>query len=339
MKIIDGSRGEGGGQILRTALGLSMVTGMAVEVVNIRAGRKKPGLMRQHLTAVLAARDVCGAEVSGAEIGSTRLCFSPGQVHFIEGSFSVGTAGSCTLVLQTVLPGLLHAGQPFRLVLEGGTHNPAAPPYEFLERSFLRALGRMGVRSTCRLERAGFFPAGGGRMVVEMTPPSRLTPTSWLERGNVVRRSARALIAKLPAHIGTRELEALSTFLSLAPEECEVVEMDHSPGPGNALQLELETDVHTTVFTAFGQRDVSGREVARLLAEGAKPYLAHDVPIDAYLADQLLLPMALAGSGEFRTTPLTCHSLTNMETIREMLGVEFIVETEKSRVARVRVAG
>src|SRR5262245_8861795 len=163
MLIIDGSFGEGGGQILRTALGLSLVTGVPFRIEKIRAGRQKPGLMRQHLTAVNAAAQVGQAEVIGASVGSQELTFTPGKISPGDYTFAVGTAGSATLVLQTVLPALLTAAQPSFLTLEGGTHNPHAPPFDFLARAFLPLIGRMGPSVTATLIRPGFYPAGGGQ--------------------------------------------------------------------------------------------------------------------------------------------------------------------------------
>ena len=174
MLTIDGSRGEGGGQILRTSLGLSLVTGRAFRIVRIRAGRAKPGLRHQHRTAVQAAARVGNAEVEGAEVGSMELTFVPGAVAAGEYEFSVGTAGSAALVLQAVLPALLTASQPSRLKLEGGTHNPFAPPFDFLAKTFLPIVNRMGPRVTAELERPGFYPAGGGEMRLTIEPCARL---------------------------------------------------------------------------------------------------------------------------------------------------------------------
>src|SRR5215469_6148742 len=156
---IDGSVGEGGGQILRTSLALSMCTGQAFTLARIRARRPKPGLMRQHLTCVQAAAAVSGAALQGAELGSGRLVFEPGAVRAGDYAFSVGTAGSCTLVLQTVWPALMLAGTPSRLTLSGGTHNPMAPPFHFLERSYAPLLRRLGADSAFTLRRLGFYPA------------------------------------------------------------------------------------------------------------------------------------------------------------------------------------
>src|SRR6476620_518674 len=164
---IDGSVGEGGGQIIRNSLALSLVTGQPFRIVNIRAGRKKPGLLRQHLTAVQAANQIGDAAVDGAEMGSGEVVFRPEGIRAGDYRFAIGTAGSTTLVLQTILPALILAGAPSHLTLEGGTHNPLAPPFDFLAQTFLPHLARFGPTVTATLARPGFFPAGGGRLEIE----------------------------------------------------------------------------------------------------------------------------------------------------------------------------
>src|SRR5512136_2571133 len=176
MITIDGSQGEGGGQILRTSLALSLVTGQPFRMERIRAKRQKPGLLKQHLTAVEAAKTVGCAEVTGAALGSQTLEFKPGPVTPGNYRFAVGTAGSATLVLQTVLPPLLVASGPSTLTLEGGTHNPFAPPFDFLARCFAPVVERMGPRIELKLHRPGFFPAGGGQFEAQITPVNRLKP-------------------------------------------------------------------------------------------------------------------------------------------------------------------
>src|SRR5262245_51567856 len=214
---IDGSFGEGGGQILRTALGLSLFTGQAFRIDKIRAGRRNPGLLRQHLTAVKAAAKIGQAEVTGANIGSTQLTFTPGRVSHGDYQFAVGTAGSATLVLQTVLPALLISGdrdQKTNLTLEGGTHNPYAPPFDFLARAFLPLLERMGPRFDVKLERYGFYPAGGGRIEISIEPATRLETIELNERGKILNRRATALVAHLPRSIAERELGVIHRKLS-----------------------------------------------------------------------------------------------------------------------------
>ena len=319
MITIDGSQGEGGGQILRSSLALAMVTGRSCCLQKIRAGRKKPGLMRQHLTAVRAAVEVCGASVEGDEIGSKQITFEPGKVKGGAYTFSVGTAGSATLVLQTVLPALLLTDEPSTLTLEGGTHNPFAPPFDFLAKTFLPLVNRMGPRVTTTLEKHGFYPAGGGRFTVSIQPAGQLNPFELIERGEVVRRSARALVANLSEKIAERELTTIHKKLNW-PDDCLHVEVvPDSPGPGNVIMLEVESENICEVFTGFGELNRTSEQVAGHAVQKCREYLAKGVPVGEYLADQLLLPMAIAGSGAFRTVRLTRHTRTHIDLIHQFL--------------------
>jgi RNA 3'-terminal phosphate cyclase (ATP) len=334
---IDGSSGEGGGQILRTALGLSIVTGTPFRIERIRARREKPGLLRQHLTAVEAAAEISRARVEGAALRSTALTFEPGPVRPGEYTFNVGTAGSATLVLQTILPPLLTASSPSLLVLEGGTHNPAAPPFDFIARSFLPLLQRMGPEVAAELERPGFVPAGGGRFHVAITPVSHLRPFSLIERGPVLDRRARALVSRLPRSIGEREIRVLRDALSLAPERASVDEIHDGIGPGNVVLVDIELEHHTEVFTGFGRIGVRAEAIANRLVDEVQEYLAGDHPVGRCLADQLLVPFALAGAGRFRTGPLSLHATTNVNVVKQFLDVEIDLVEEATRTRMVEV--
>ncbi len=323
---IDGSMGEGGGQVLRTSLGLSLVTGEPVCLTQIRAKRPRPGLMRQHLTAARAAAEVSSGRLEGDAIGSGELVLKPGSVRPGTYRFAVGTAGSATLVLQTVLPALLGADGPSDLILEGGTHNPWAPPFDFLDRVFLPLLGRMGAPVEVELERPGFYPAGGGLFRARVEPVRGWRPLELLERGDFRSRKARAMVARLPADIGHRELKVLSKKLGWAEEELEVVEMEGSRGPGNMLAAELAFDQVTELFVGFGEKGVTSERVARQVVGQLKRYLSARAPVGRYLADQLLIPSALAGGGTFSTMALTRHTRTNMEVVRRFLDVKINVE-------------
>ncbi len=322
MIVIDGSRGEGGGQVLRSALALSLVTGQPFHIEKIRAGRPKPGLMRQHLTAVNAAAEIGRAQVEGANIGSQALVFAPRATRAGSYHFAVGTAGSCTLVLQTVLPALLTADSRSELVLEGGTHNPHAPPFDFLARAFLPLMGRMGPKVSATLLRPGFYPAGGGRFTVSVEPSVRLTRLDLPERGEILARSARATVARLSRTIAERELKVVRDRLNWEEKCCSVEEAASSPGPGNVLCLEIACEHITEIFTGFGELRISAEKVAGETVKQVEEYLAANVPVGHHLADQLLLPMALAGGGSFRTLTPTRHMTTNAEVIRQFLPVE-----------------
>lgn len=325
MITIDGSAGEGGGQILRTALALSLVTDQPFRIQNIRAGRQKPGLLRQHLTAVEAAATICNATADGAILGSQELVFTPGKVLPGDYRFAVGTAGSATLVLQTVLPALITGNKLSRLTVEGGTHNSHAPPFDFLQRAFLPLVNRMGASIASRLERAGFYPAGGGRFSVEIVPAEKLKPLHLLERGEITARSATALIANLPPAVASRELKVVAKALGWASDCLHVQKVD-SNGPGNALLLELAFENITEVFTGFGERGVRAETVAENAVHEVREYLASTAPVGEHLADQLLIPIALAGAGSFRATKLSRHTTTNIDTIAKFLPSHFTVE-------------
>ncbi len=332
MLTIDGSMGEGGGQILRTALALSALKGVPFRIGKIRAARARPGLWRQHLAAVKAAAEICGAAVEGAALGSRTLTFRPGAVRNGDFAFAVGTAGSATLVLQTVLPPLLVAPGPSRLVFDGGTHNPAAPPFDFLAKCFLPLVNRMGPAVRAELQRPGFYPAGGGRFTVDIRPARRLDPLELTERGAIRAVRARALVANLPRSIAEREVNVARRLLSLSPDDAVVEEIRNAHGPGNAVVIEVETQSHTEVFTGFGQRGVRAETVADLAVEQARAYMAADVPVGPYLADQLLLPLTLAGGGRYRTGPLSLHTTTNVDVIRrfDAARIDLVAEVDEN---------
>lgn len=326
---LDGARGEGGGQVLRTALSLSLVTGRPFRIRAIRAGRPSPGLKRQHLAAVLAAQRIGAARVEGAALGSSELTFEPGALQPGVHHFAVGSAGSACLVLQTVLPALWSADAPSVLEIEGGTHNPLAPTFEFLRDSFLPVLRRMGPDVRIELVRHGFFPAGGGKLRVEIHP-APLAPIELLERGEFRRRVARACVAHLSRTIAEREVETVRRRLAWQLADLDVVEIDDSAGPGNVVSIHIEHEHVGEVITGFGERGVRADFVAERAALAARRYLASTAPVGEHLADQLVLPFALAGGGRFRALPLSGHATTNVDVVREFLATPIHVHTDSS---------
>ncbi len=334
---IDGSMGEGGGQVLRTSLALSLATGRPFRMTRIRAGRAKPGLLRQHLTAVKAATRVGNAEVRGDELGSGELEFRPGPIAGGHHEMAVGSAGSAMLVAQTVLPALVAAGAGSRLVVEGGTHNPMAPPFDFLARSFLPLLARMGARVEASLERHGFFPAGGGRVDFAVEPGGPLRRLDLTERGEPTHVRATAILSALPRRVGLRELEVVAARMGWTPESLEVVQVDRPKGPGNVLLLELGFEHVTTVVVGFGEKGLPAETLASRVCDRALAHLASGVPVCEHLADQLILPMALAGGGSFVTGPLSRHTETQRALVPRFLDVAIrAVELCEERV-RVEV--
>ena len=324
---LDGSEGEGGGQILRSALSLAICTGQPFRIANIRANREKPGLMRQHLTAVNAAAEICAGESAGAELGSRALTFRPGKLAAGDYSFAIGTAGSCTLVLQTILPPLLAAAGESSVRITGGTHNRASPPFDFLSRSFLRVLGRMGAPVDMQLSSYGFFPRGGGEIRARIGPGARLAPLSLTTRGGFVSGQAEAFIAAIPMHVAQRELEVIGRALGWTQDQLHVRALPNDVGPGNAVTISIEHEHVTEVFTGFGERGVRAEAVAEAAVEEARRYLASDAPVGEHLADQLLLPMALAGGGEFLATMATPHLRSNAAVLERFTDRRVTIES------------
>lgn len=330
---LDGASGEGGGQILRSALAASLITGRSLRIHNIRGRRRKPGLLRQHLAAVRLAAQVGNAAVEGAELGSVELAFHPQGLRAGTYQSAIGSAGSTTLVLQTVLVPLLCAEGPSRLVLEGGTHNPLAPTFEFIQQAFLPTLWRMGASVSVSLVRAGFFPAGGGQLVVDIGGGGALRPLEILERGPVRRQFGRIRIANLTRTIADRELRVLGRGLQC--RDLEILESE-GPGPGNVVSYTIECERVTQVCTAFGARGVSAGKVASDVVEQARAYLRTDLPVGEYLADQVLLPMAVWG-GRFRCGPLSEHARTNLDVLRSFWDLDVTVQSGATET-RVSVA-
>lgn len=334
---IDGSLGEGGGQVLRTSLALSAVTGRAFRIVNIRANRDRPGLRNQHRTAVMAAAQVCGASVEGVEVDSRTLEFSPGAIAGGTYTFDVGTAGSTTLVAQTVLPILLFADISSVMTIVGGTHNGMAPPFEFLDRVFVPALREMGAGVEVALNSYGFYPKGGGTIELVVEPMKTWRRFERLARGAAVSRQGVAVISKLHRHIAERELQVLRSQLKLAPEKTHLEWVLGSPGPGNAVFVDLNYEHARELVSEVGKRGVSAEEVAQRVCNEVERFEGSGAPVGEHLADQLLLPMALGAGGTFRTLKPTRHTRTNIEVIRLFLEVDIDVTPQDDGIWLVTV--
>jgi RNA 3'-terminal phosphate cyclase (ATP) len=322
-----------------------MITQTPFRIENIRARRRKPGLMRQHLTAVKAAARVSNAHVEGAELGSTELVFEPGPICPGHYEFAVGTAGSTMLVLQTVLPALLlftesggeSGGEPSEVSVEGGTHNMNAPVFEFLDRAFRPQMQALGAEVSFGLEQHGFYPAGGGR--VRATIDRGFDPSASLElveRGRLESVEATALLAHLPAHIAEREFAALAEALDVPVDETRTVTLEESRSPGNTLIVDVASANVTEVFTGIGRKGVRAEEVGEETARAVNAYLAGGAPVGPYLADQLLLPMTITSGGVFRTSECTPHTATQLALIPRFVDVGFErIDDEHGTLIRV----
>lgn len=332
MIVIDGSQGEGGGQILRTALSLAVITARSVSIHSIRAGRAKPGLLRQHLVCVEAAAEIADARVVGAALGSRALEFTPSGLRGGEYRFAIGSAGSTMLVLQTVLPMLLRADSPSEVTIEGGTHNPMAPPFEFVERAFLPLLRRMGASIDLTLRRPGFYPVGGGSIHARFAP-STLQPLHLPKDGERKVARATAFVANLPLSIAERELAIVKQKFAIDPRACRVEATRAAASPGNALSIEVDATSHVEVFTGLGERGKSAENVALEVVDAVRAYLESGASVGEYLIDQILLPLALAGGGSFYTSEPSQHALTNAGVIEQFLpvAIEWTADAGRTR--------
>jgi len=324
---IDGSMGEGGGQILRTSLALSCITGKRLHIENIRSARRNPGLAKQHLSCVRAACQICNGKSHGAAKGSKVLDFQASPVHSGDFRFDIGSAGSTSLVTQTLLPALFLADKPSTITVTGGTHNPLAPPFDFLSETFLPAIKTAGFQGDCKLLRHGFFPAGGGKITLRLQPWQKQSnqTINLCDSGQEFRINARIYSAKLPTHIAHRQQKLLLQS-GLNIQNIEYAEVRDSQGPGNAVCILLCCNKRTTVFTAFGMRGKPSEQVISEVVNLARHFIDSGAAVDHFLADQLLLYMAIANGGCFTIDRISAHTKTNMEVIKKFLPIDFIIE-------------
>ncbi len=336
MLTIDGSHGEGGGQILRTALALSAITGQPARIERIRASRKNPGLRPQHLTAVRAAAAICAAQLEGDDLGSQALTFVPGSSPRPgEYTFDVaeaaqgGSAGSVGLVLQTVLLPLATGAEESRLTLRGGTHVPWAPPVSYLIHVFLPTLRQMGIHVQIELARWGFYPAGGGEISVQIA--GREGPwhvVQLIQRGDLQRVWGTAAAMNLPAHIPQRMATRARNVLAEAGIQAQVEPQRlRGSGPGAGVFLFAEYDRVTGGFTTYGQKGLPAERVAEAACRDLLAHHCSNSPVDPYLADQLVLSMALAaGESRVATSRISQHLLTNIWVARQFLSRHLSIE-------------
>ncbi len=323
---IDGSEGEGGGQILRTALSLSLLTGTPFRLERIRAKRSRPGLLKQHLACVKAAAAIGGARVEGAELGSSTLSFVPGQTRAGSYDWAIGSAGSTSLVLQTVLFPLLRRDGESRVAISGGTHNSMSPPFEFLDRCYKPALEELGYSVSLELKRHGFFPAGGGEIVARLAGTDLGTGAEFRKTvRTVVGMEAWAWSSGIPERIGKAEVELVGDRLGIPAERRHALMVD-SVGPGNVVAAVVELEDGAVVFTAFGEPGRPLERVASDCVAQAKRYLESGARVDEHLQDQLLIPLSLGPGGRFTTMKPSLHAETNMDTIRRFINANFVRE-------------
>jgi RNA 3'-terminal phosphate cyclase (ATP) len=337
---LDGSMGEGGGQILRTSLALSLLTGRAFHLRNVRAGRTKPGLQPQHLMSVRAAAQVGSATLRGASRGSTDLVFEPGPVKPGPYRFDVGTAGSIGLVLHTVyLPLALRGAVPSSLMLIGGTHVRTSPCYHFLESTWRNYLAACGLHVTLRLQHPGFYPRGGGVMEAFVQPRAKVRGLTLRDRGPV-NAGGFSAVAGLDAGIARRQARRARFRLEQHGLKAALREETWDGGPGTVVAIELDTSPAPTLFFALGERGKPAERVADEACDEAIAYLdAGPALVDAHSGDQLVLPLALAeGPSEYHVVEVTRHLTTNIDVIRRFVDRSISCEGEEGSPGIVRIA-
>ncbi len=343
MLVIDGSMGEGGGQVLRTSLAISLLTGTPFRIEKIRANRPKPGLAAQHLASVEAAAAVGSARVEGAARGSTALTFEPGAVRPGAYRFDVGTAGSTSLVLQTVALPLALAPAESSLTVTGGTHVPWSPSFHYLDRQWCPALADLGVRVEVALKGLGFYPRGGGMLEARLGPGRGAPgPLRLGERGCLLGVRGLSVVAGLPASIAERQARRARERLVPLGVPVEVpTEVLEAPSPGTFLFLDARFENARCCATGLGERGKPAERVADEAVDEVEAYVRSGAALDEHLADQILLPLALAdGESSFTAARVTRHLNTNAAVIRLFLpGVRLVVEGAEGSPGRVAVRG
>lgn len=338
---IDGSYGEGGGQIVRTALALSAILDRPVELVNIRAGRKNPGLRPQHLASVRALAQITCAQVRGAELGSSALHFIPGLISGGAHRVEIGTAGAVSLVFQMLLAPLAFTKTPSRLTLSGGTHVPWSPPAPYVSEVFLPIAAKAGLIATWEVERAGFYPRGGGEVRAAVEPITALAPLDLSDRGKLLRIRAISAVAGLPRRIAERQADRLSLRLGNAgyEVETEITELE-AGSPGDTLFVWAEFERSRAGFGTLGERGKPAESVADDAADALLIFLAGRAATDSHLADQLVLLMALApGRSVLTTAQVSQHLLTNLWTVRQFLPLLISHEGRMGEPGRLTIEG
>jgi len=338
---IDGSIGEGGGQVLRTSLALAVITGKAFRMTNIRRRRAKAGLMPQHLKAVEAAGAVGMAHVEGDRFGSQELAFEPAGTRCGEFRFDIGTAGSTSLVLQTVLYPLSFGSAESSVTLIGGTHVPWSPCFHYLQLHWLHYMQRIGFLAQLKLESAGFYPRGGGRVHATIRPATKLSPLRVVERGALRRIRGVSAVANLSAEVGERQKrQALRKLGELAAAaEFEVVSLP-AASPGTLLLLLAEFESSQCCFYGLGARGKPAERVADEAVGELRDFLSTDGSVDHYLADQLVVPLALAsGESAIRSSRITQHLATNAEVVKIFLPVSIAIEGQMGQPGVIRISG
>lgn len=342
---IDGCYGEGGGQIVRTALALSGLFQKPFRIFNIRKNRRKPGLMPQHLTCVKAAQCITGAEVKGDNPGSTELFFSPGKVRAGNFSFDIGTAGSTSLVLQTLIPALAYSGNKTRVSLTGGTHVPFSPSFYFISEVFLRFLEQIGIRVRLSISSYGFYPRGGGKIQADIFPAEKITPLQIRERGPLSKITGYSGVGNLPLAIAERQKNALLKKLSREVMELNTVpeigllEVS-TPGKGTFIDFAAKCEYSIAGFTGLGEIGKKAEAVGEEAASEFIRYYRTGAALDSHMADQIVLYLSLCGEESFfSSSAITSHLITNLWAIGLFHDIQYSLEGHTGEKGNIKLKG
>jgi RNA 3'-terminal phosphate cyclase (ATP) len=336
---IDGSLGEGGGQVLRTSLTLSLLTNKPFEIINIRANRSSPGLKNQHLTALKAATLISNGIVEGDSLGSQEVFFSPGIVDPGKYSFEIPTAGSTSLVLQTIFLPLTLRPENSRVVIKGGTHVPWSPAFHYLDWQWMRWMHKIGFHGLLQLIDCGYFPKGGGQIICDISPVEEITPLKLDGRGRMIQISGISGVSNLDPEIARRKRKRLVSRLG-AKFPLNDIRVGSFPavGKGSFLILLLEFESSTACFSVLGKKGKRAEEVADEVVIQIEKFMDTSGCVDSFLPDQLLIPLSLAkGVSMIRTSKITHHLVTNAEIIQHFLPVRFSFEGKMDQPGMVTI--
>ncbi len=336
---IDGSYGEGGGQILRTALACSAILKRPVKITRIRAGRKNPGLQPQHLKSIEALATITNAITDGVQIGSGAITFIPEKIVPGDYEFDIGTAGSVTLLLQALLLPLSFSESTSHLVLKGGTHVEWSPPFHYLTEVFSPALASMGIQAKADIKRWGWYPKGGGRIEIEIHPASEIKPVTLTQRGALKRIYGISAISNLPNHVAERQrdhaIKRIKGELNLGGK-IEVLSGMPSVGQGSFLFLIVESERAKAGFSSLGRKGKRAEEVADEAVNSLKEYIDSGSCIDPHLSDQIVPFMAFArGASSFTTAQITEHLLTNLWVIEHFLNLSVSISGKRGERGKI----
>lgn len=335
---IDGSFGEGGGQILRTALSLSCISGYSLKLFNIRKRRKKPGLMPQHLACVNAISEICSAQVTGNETGSTELMFIPGKPESGNYFFDIKTAGSSSLVLQTLLPPLLFTGGPSHVTIKGGTHVPFSPPYHYISEVFISTLNRLGLKIEPSISRYGFYPKGGGEVSYRIFPYKKIKDMNASSKGNLLAIRGYSAVSNLPLHIAERQKKSVIHNLAPLPANIDVIEVP-SFSQGTFVFLKGEYENILSGFSSLGEKGKPAEAVGKEAASFFKFHHNTSACLDPHLADQIVIYLCLARENSvFTTSLITQHLLTNLWVIEQFLKIKYEITGSLGSEGEVKLA-